>query len=740
LDYVTHLYLPGALAMWCALAFALSCLWGYSMVLRGDATALVFARRAYVFYAVAVGLAALLLILLLVLRDFRIDYVFHYSGLDLPMHYQFASFWAGQQGSFMIWLVWGSLLGLLLQRTAGKSEPAVMGIYLLTLLGLVFILVRQSPFAMRLDAPLDGQGLNPLLQDDWMVIHPPIMFIGFALSAIPFSFAMASLWTRRFDGWAARAFPWALGGFLVLGTAILMGGYWAYKTLGWGGYWGWDPVENASFIPFLFGTVLIHGLHLERTRGRYRRANYVLATLMFMSVLYGTFLTRSGVLADFSVHSFVDLGLSGWLVGILGFFLLLAAFLLATRLRQVPTRPNEDPVLSRGTFMVLATITLLVSALVILAGTSAPLLTRVMSNPGQVGPSFYNRVNLPIALLVAWLLALVPYLTWRGEGLAWRRLLWPGVFAAGVTVAAAIWEIRNPLHVLFLFLATLAFASNLQKTWEKGRAGGLAGAGGYLAHVGVGIILIGILASSGYDRSTKVTLVQGVPQKVGDASLTFIRFIPRHGREKESMEVEVARHGERFRVYPKMFLNSRTRQLMVNPDIRSFALMDFYVSPLEYDPGQPRLELAQGETSSIGQTKVRFVRFDLQAEGNALVQMAAGQTVTVGAVLEVTQNGQTAPVRPLYRLNPADGRVDTPPLRLPGGGAVRIAGINASTGKVLLDLGGVANPAHLALDVTSKPLISMVWGGLYVVLAGGILATINRLRQVRLLDSLGKLS
>lgn len=738
-----HLYLPGALALWCALAFALSCLWGYSMVLRGDASGLLFARRAYVFYASSVGLAAVLLVLLLTQRDFRIDYVYHYSGLDLPMHYQFAAFWAGQQGSFMIWLVWGSLLGLLLQRTAGKSEPAVMGVYLLTLLGLVFILVRQSPFAMRLDAPLDGQGLNPLLQDDWMVIHPPIMFIGFALSAIPFSFAMASLWTRRFDGWAARAFPWALGGFLVLGTAILMGGYWAYKTLGWGGYWGWDPVENASFIPFLFGTVLIHGLHLERTRGRYRRANYVLATLMFMSVLYGTFLTRSGVLADFSVHSFVDLGLAGWLVGILGTFLLLSAYLLATRLRQVPTRANEDPVLSRGTFMVLATITLLVATLVILAGTSAPLLTRFMKSPGQVGPSFYNRVNLPIALLVAWLLALVPYLSWRGET-SWRaiarKLLWPGVLALALTAGAALWQVHNPLHLLFAFLAALALASNLQKTWEKARAGGLAGAGGYLAHVGVGVILLGILASSGYDRSAKVTLVQGVPQQVGDATLTFVRFIPGRGREKEAMEVEVARRGERFKVYPKMFLNRRTRQLMVNPDIRNFALMDLYVSPLEYDPGQPFLELAQGETGAIGTTKVRFVRFDLQAEGNAMVAMAAGRTVTVGAVLEVTQNGKTAGVRPLYRLNPTDGRVDTPPLPLPDGGAVRISGINASSGKVRLDLGGVANPGHLALDVTTKPLISMVWGGLYVVLAGGILATVNRVRQARQLDALGKLS
>jgi len=741
LDYVTHQYLPGALAIWCALAFALSCLWGYSLVLRGDRTALTFARRSYAFFATAVGLAALLLILVLAMRDFRIDYVYRYSGLDLPLHYQFAAFWAGQQGSFMIWLVWGALLGLLVQRTAGRAEPAVMGVYLLTLLGLVFILVRQNPFTMRVDAPLDGQGLNPLLQDDWMVIHPPIMFIGFAASAIPFSFAMAALWTRRFDDWAARAFPWALGGFLVLGTAILMGGYWAYKTLGWGGYWGWDPVENASFVPWLFGTVLIHGLHLERTRGRYRRANFVLATLVFLSVLYGTFLTRSGVLADFSVHSFVDLGLSGWLVGILGSFLLLAGYLLVTRLRQVPTRPNADPLLSRGTFMVLATITLLVAALVILTGTSAPLLTRFMATPGQVGPEFYNRVNLPIALLVAMLLALVPYLTWRGEAprTIARKLLWPGVFAVALTAGAAVWQVHRPLHLLFVLLAGMAFASNLQKTIDKARSGGLAGAGGYLAHVGVGVILLGILASSGYDQSSKVTLVQGVPQQVGDLTLTFNRYIPRRGRIKDRMEVAVARGGERFKVYPRMFVNTRTRQLMVNPDIRNFPLQDLYISPLEYDPGQPRLELAQGEAGSIGKTQVRFVRFDLQAEGNALAQMASGRPITIGAQLEVTQDARTSVVRPLYRLNPADGRVETPVMPLPGGGAVRVSGINATAGKVLLDLGGLANPARLSLDVTHKPLISLVWGGLYVVLAGGILSTANRLRQSRKLAAIGKL-
>ncbi|HEX7182935.1 MAG TPA: cytochrome c biogenesis protein CcsA, partial [Thermoanaerobaculia bacterium] len=702
LDYVSQLYLPGALAIWCSLFFALAAIWGYSLVLRGDTASLPFARRSYGFFSLSVLLSGLILALLLVIRDYRIEYVFQYSGSDLPMHYQFAAFWAGQKGSFLIWLIWGALLGLLVRRTAGRAEAQTMGVYILTLLGLVFILVRENPFVMLGQTPVDGQGLNPLLQDDWMVIHPPIMFVGYAASAIPFAFAMASLWRRDYDGWAARAFPWALGGFLVLGTAILMGGYWAYKTLGWGGYWGWDPVENASLIPWIFGTVMIHGLHMERTRKRYRRANYVLAALTFLAVLYGTFLTRSGVLADFSVHSFVDLGISRWLIAWMGGFFALSVYLLATRWRAIPTEPNEDPLLSRGTFMVLATITLLVSAVVITAGTSAPLLTRFMEDPGQVGPSFYNQVNLPIALLIALLLAVVPYLTWKGEqgSAILRKLLGPGIFALAVAVAAGVWRVRSPFHLLFILLAALALATNFHKTVLKYRAGGLRGAGGYLAHVGVGIILLGVMASSAYDQSAKVTLEMGTPRQVGDATLTFTRLIPRRGREKEGMEIQVERGGKQFIVVPRLFVNDRTRQVMANPDIRTFPLMDFYVSPIDFDPGQPTLQLAKGESGQIGDTEVRFVSFDLQAEGNAMAQMAAGGPVTIGATLEIRKNGQSTTVTPLYRLNPATGEVETPPTPLPGGGAIVVAGINAGNGAVQLETLGLSNPPKLSVDVT----------------------------------------
>jgi len=742
LEYLSHIYLPGALALWCAVLFGISAMWGYGLALTsgassGDSASLSFARRSYGFFALSIALAAAVLSLLLMMRDFRIEYVYQYSGMDLPGYYQFAAFWAGQKGSFLIWLFWGTMLGLLVRRTAGPREPAVMAVYTLTLMGLLFILVRENPFVMLGKTPMDGVGLNPLLQDNWMVIHPPIMFIGYAASAIPFAFAMAALWRRDYDGWAARAFPWALGGFLVLGTAILMGGYWAYKTLGWGGYWGWDPVENASFIPWIFGTVLIHGLHMERSQGRYRRANYLFTFLMYISVLYGTFLTRSGVLADFSVHSFVDLGISGYLTLLLGGFFLLGLYLIVTRWREIPTRPNEDPFLSRGTFMVLATITLMIAALVITAGTSAPLLTRFMKDPSQVGPSFYNKVNLPIAMLVAFLLALVPYLTWKGTSAReiGRKILWPLVFSAATVAAAAYWQVRDVFHLVFILLASLALAANFQKTLAKMRgAGGLRDAGGYLAHVGVGVILLGIIASSGYDVSTKVTLIQGQPREVDGMTLTFKRFIPRQGREKERMEIEVARAGQKpFLVHPKLFMNDRTRQVMANPDIKTSPFQDLYVSPIDFDPGQPRLQLAKGESGRVGDVEVRFTGFDLNAGGtNAMASMAAGQPVTIGATLAVTKDGRTAPLTALYKLNPASGQVETPLASLPGGGAVFVSGINATSGAVQLEISGIPNAAKLSVDVTRKPLIQMVWGGLYVILFGGILATVQRFRQVRI--------
>ncbi len=741
LDYLSQFYLPGAVTIWCAVAFGIATLLGYLRVLDGDQSALTFARRGYLFFTSSVVLSAIVLAISLARRDFRIEYVYQYSGMDLPIHFQVAAFWAGQKGSFLIWLLFGALLGLPLSRTAGRQEPAVMGFYLLNLFGLLFILVRENPFVMLSETPLDGAGLNPLLQDDWMVIHPPIMFVGYAAAAIPMAFALAALWFRDTSTWARRAFPWTLGGFLVLGGAIMLGGYWAYETLGWGGYWGWDPVENASLIPWLIGTVLIHGLYMERTKGRYRRLNLVLAALLYLSVLYGTFLTRSGVLADFSVHSFVDLGLSRWLIVWMGFFAVASVLLLGRGLRHVETHSNEDPLLSRGFFLVMSTLVVGTSAILVTAGTSAPLITRwIMETPAPVGPSYYNAVHRPLALLVGLLLAAVPFLTWKGSspGVLLRKLVPSLVVALIVTLGAIASGVHLPVHMLFIFLAVAALASNLSKVIDKARGpGGLRSAGGYLAHVGVGVMLIGILASSAYDQSAKVTLEQGTPLQVGDLNLTFERFIPRRGFEKESLEIEVVREdGSSFKSYPKLFVNQRTRQTMANPHVHKTWARDIYISPIQFEPAQVasdqhRLALAQGESLEIGPIQVRLVSLQGQNEGDAMVQLASAGFVTVGANLEVIRDGQILPVSATYRVY-QDGRVEAPTEALPGGGRLAMTGLDPQTGQARFGIQGVAvegNPARLSVDVTRKPLIKMVWYGLWVVLIGGLLAAAQRLKQ-----------
>jgi cytochrome c-type biogenesis protein CcmF len=608
---VSRLYLPGVLALWSALLLSLLSLWGYSRVLRGAEDGVRFARSAYGGFALAVGLAALALGFALVTRDFRLEYVYRYSSLELPARYQLAAFWAGQRGSFLIWLLWGSLLGLPLARTAGRQEPAVMIVYTLTLVGLLLVLVSESPFRMLATTPADGRGLNPLLETSWMVIHPPIMFIGYAASAIPFSFAMAALWRRDYEGWAARAFPWALTGFLVLGLAIVLGGRWAYETLGWGGYWGWDPVENASLIPFLLGTVLVHGLYLERARGLFRRSSFVLAALVYLSVVYGTFLTRSGVLAHVSVHSFVDLGSSGWLLTLMAVFGGGALVLLALRLPGVSTRSDPGPLVSRGPVLGLSLLALLISTLGITVGTSAPLVTSWLGNPAQVAAEFYDRMNLPIALLLALLLAVVPFLGWRGTPARelGRRLLPSAGAALGITIAAAVVAVRDPLHLAYVFLAALALGANLHKLildaapGRRAPAGsaraprpgllrallrGVLGAGGYLSHVGFAVLLIGLLASSAYQRTTRATLELGRPQRVDGLELTFLGPREEAGRPdlgKEAMALRVERpDGARFEVHPERSRAPKTGRVTWRPDVVSGLLADLYVSPQGYSP------------------------------------------------------------------------------------------------------------------------------------------------------------
>jgi cytochrome c-type biogenesis protein CcmF len=741
---------PGVAAIWSALIAGLASAITYLRVDRGRRDLLPLARTLYTAFTVSVVASAAILMTLLLQHRFDVSYVNSYSALDLPLHFLISTFWAGQEGSFLLWCFWGSLIGLFVWRSAKEQEAPVMVVYLATFLGIIAILCKQSPFKLLPPpAPADGVGLNPLLQDPWMVIHPPVMFLGFASLSVPFAFAIAAMWKKRWDGWITRALPWALLTFLTLGTAILMGGYWAYKTLGWGGYWGWDPVENTSLVPWLFTTALVHGMFLQRSRKRHRKVNLLLACVAYATILYGTFLTRSGVLADFSVHSFIDLGITGWLVGILGTFIGLSVVLIAWRWRSIPKADDEEPpLLSRGVLFILGIAVFCALATVILLGTSAPILTRLGGTPSQVQTSFYGKTTTPAGFLLVLLAGLVPFVGWKGEtgrGLLRnsRRSL---IVAAVLTVAAYALGANRPETLLLLFTAFFAADMNLRAVIRKAGNGKLGGAGGYLAHVGVGIMLAGIVVSGAYAVSKRVNLPLNVPKKVGDTTLTFLRLVPGAGDRKQAMEVRVEPAGGKpFYAYPKMYENSKTGQLMVNPSIRNSPVMDLYIAPQQYQPAQAEsvgleVRLVKGTTTSVEGSGFTFR--DFNADRAAMLR--GEQKILVLTDLTITPpDGSTHDVTLRYVFHLDTREAEAEDVAIPGfaNGKMRVLAVSPNDGSVVLRLVGVSkNPADefqaatvesLSVDVTRKPLIALVWGGFYVMMAGGLLAFVKRSGEAR---------
>jgi cytochrome c-type biogenesis protein CcmF len=740
---------PGVAAIWSALIAGTAGAVVYLLVDRGRKELLPLARTLYTAFTVSVIAAAAILMTLLMQHRFDVSYVNSYSSADLPLHFLISTFWAGQEGSFLLWCFWGSLIGLFVWRSAKEQEAPVMVVYISTFLGIIAILCKQSPYKLLPPpAPADGVGLNPLLQDPWMVIHPPVMFLGFASLSVPFSFAIAALWKKRWDGWITRALPWALLTFLTLGTAILMGGYWAYKTLGWGGYWGWDPVENTSLVPWLFTTALVHGMFLQRSKKQHRKINILLACTAYAAILYGTFLTRSGVLADFSVHSFIDLGITGWLVGILVLFIGTSAAVIAWRWREIPKPVQEEPpLLSRSVFFILGIAVFCALATVILLGTSAPILTRLGRTPSQVQTGFYGKTTTPAGFLLVLLAALVPFVGWKGERgrdlfRSSRRSL---VVAAILTAAAWALGANKPETLVLIFTALFAADMNLRAVLRKASNGKFGGAGGYLAHVGVGIMLAGIVVSGAYAVSKRVNLPLNVSKKVGDTTLTFLRVVPGTTERKQAMEIRVERKdGKTFYAYPKMYENTRTGQLMINPSIRNSPTMDLYIAPQQYDPGQPEMvgrdvRLSKGTTTQIDD--VGYTLKDLNADRTAMMQ--GGKDLLVLADLTLTADGknQDVEIRYLYHLNTQTA--DAPEAALPGypAGKARMLAVSPNDGAVMLRLTGVSkNPKDefqaattesLSVDVTHKPLIALVWGGFYVMMAGGLLAFWKRAGEAR---------
>ncbi|MGB0979945.1 MAG: cytochrome c biogenesis protein CcsA, partial [Croceimicrobium sp.] len=523
-----------------------------------DKRYLKIARSAFLAHAAGVIGIVLSLFYLLLSHYFEYDYVWKHSSLDLEQRFVFSAFWEGQEGSFILWLFWHAILGLILMFTAKKWEnhsmmvfSAVQAFLASMVLGIFpfglkvgsspFILMRETAdniglpwtqvadYLDRFPAFMDGSGLNPLLQNYWMTIHPPTLFLGFASTLVPFAFAIAVLLKGDLKSWVKPALPWAFFSVGILGLGILMGGAWAYEALSFGGFWAWDPVENSSLVPWIVMVGAAHLLLIYRNKKTGLRAAVFMSILSFILILYSTFLTRSGVLGDSSVHAFVDLGLSGQLLIYLLFFTVIALGLLIWRYRQFPSEANGDDLSSREFWMFIGSLILLISSFQIIFSTSIPVINKLIGPDGfisllsdEMAPPLdaikhYNSWQLPFSIVTALLIAIGQYLRygktkaksfWKSISLSLAiSLVITGLFAQ----LYSFWS--DPLYLALLLTGIFAAVSNLwfwivigKRKWSF--------AGSSVAHLGFALILVGALISNGRQdviSHSKVNLGDGLP-------------------------------------------------------------------------------------------------------------------------------------------------------------------------------------------------------------------------------------
>jgi len=626
-------------------------------------------------YATALGLIATAGTLWyhILSHHYQYSYVYRYTSSDMPLRYVIAAFWGGQEGTFLLWALYGGLLATFIRFKAKQYESPVLFFYLAIDLFLLLMLLKANPFAKLPQTPPEGNGLNPLLQDPWMTIHPPIMFFGFASLGIPAAYAMAAMVKEDWDNWVRRAIPWTTFGILALGTGLTLGGYWAYSILGWGGFWGWDPVENSSLVPWLLAVGLLHNQMIQLKRGIFKRLNLFLALLPFVLLTYSTFLTRSGVLADFSVHSFTDLGINQFLVAFMVIFLGGGLSLFVLKFRRIPTDKTQAPLASREYFMFLGSLVFTLFAVFVAMGTSAPIITRIWGPASNVQPEFYNRMGVPFACLITLLVGIAPFLLWRDVNLreSLRRLLWPSLLSIAALPVLVFLGVRHVPHVVLLVLTIFAVLANgytivslARRKWRS--------VGGYLAHVGIGLAVLGIVASTSYGTKETVVLPKG--EEVLSLGYGF-KYLGRreieHGR-KDAYDVALRTADGAYLVSPTMYFSDFTQGMMKKPAIHSFWSRDVYISPVGHaldpldDRIQTRVELEKGTpVRSEGMTLTLLEVEARTPDASAASATGSAQpTKEVVATIDVLRDGVHQTLKPVLQ-GFADGNTSVVPADVP---------------------------------------------------------------------------
>jgi cytochrome c-type biogenesis protein CcmF len=509
---------------------------------RGNERWMALARPAAAGQFAFVSLAFVCLVYSFINNDFSVLYVASNSNSMLPVYYRIAGTWGGHEGSLLLWsqmlVMWTFAVALFSRQLPEETVARVLGVMGLISVGfLCFMLFTSNPFDRLLPAAPDGRDLNPLLQDFGMIIHPPMLYMGYVGFSVAFSFAIAALMGGQLDAaWARWSRPWTLVAWMFLTLGIFMGSFWAYYELGWGGWWFWDAVENASFMPWLVGTALIHSLAVTEKRGSFKNWTVLLAIIAFSLSLLGTFLVRSGVLT--SVHAFATdprrgLFILMFLAVVIGGSLLLYAW----RAPKVGLG-GRFSLFSRETMLLVNNVLLLAAAGTVLLGTLYPLFLDALDlGKISVGPPYFEAVFLPLMIPVLFLMAIGPFVRWKESGFkdVLLRLRWIALTALVFAVGVALLFAPSPLVVVGITLAVwilIATASHLierlrhapvgTSIWKRIASQPRSYWGMLVAHAGIGIFVVGVTLVKGMETANDVSMRVGDTTSAGDYSFRFI--------------------------------------------------------------------------------------------------------------------------------------------------------------------------------------------------------------------------
>ncbi|MES2827857.1 MAG: cytochrome c biogenesis protein CcsA [Bacteroidota bacterium] len=739
-------------------------------------------------------------------------YVYSHSSKELPVYYIVSAFWEGQEGSFWLWAFWQSILGALLIWKAKSWENGVMTVVAFSQVFLTSMLlgveifgerIGSSPFILMREAvnlkemaPVvfadpenfknylkfitDGRGLNPLLQNYWMVIHPPTLFLGFASMIVPFSYAVAGIWLKKYKEWIKPAMPWALFAVMILGTGIIMGSFWAYEALNFGGFWAWDPVENASIIPWL---TLIAGIHVMiafKNTGHAYFTAIVLVFLSFILVLYASFLTRSGILGETSVHAFTDLGMFGHLILYNVVFLLIPTILLIVRWKSLPITNKDEETYSREFWLFIGALVITIACIQVIFVTSVPVFNAAFGTnfaPPIDKVKYYNQWQAPFAILVTIISGFTQFMKYKRtdarkfySGLL-ATVLFSAIITAGFVYITHVYQ--NLMFILLTFSCVFAIASNA-KILGIAFGGKRKLVGAAVAHIGFALLLLGALVAAAtnkpislnaskfipvqdFEKAEKpgenIVLYKNEPKKMGRYTVTYTAdtIVAPNTIYTLNFKVIDDKTGdikEDFNLNPHVQSNEKMG-LIASPDTKHYLTYDIYThitsAPAEKAASHeeheghseeenykaPRIAvLSVGDTlhTSSGVLTVKALNTKPSAKNLVLSE----GDLAVGMPVEINVSGKIYKAEPIFLVkgnNVFDfaRNIDELGLRL------RFTKVLPDQGKVELQVYEKPQQAKdwVVFKSIEFPYINLYWAGTIVMVIGFLISIFRRQKEVK---------